>query len=263
MIWFYVWIVVVIITENFPISSSSHLLLFERLMQYSGKENELSFIPPYFDEFLHSVNLIVLALFFWHRWFFALKALRRTYPMVMHSVVKTIVGCLITLAWYGLFATHLIDKTSFPLGIGLLITMSLLYTVRFAPLAPFSSYSYTHACVIGFVQGLALLPGISRLASTYVVGRWLKLSSAHALEVSWSLQAPLIMAAFIRGLLKVIASPYRHQLLNVRTVSVMIIAGVCAFYALSWVTCRAYNHTLWRFSYYMIIPMLLWYGGSF
>ncbi|MFS8507540.1 MAG: hypothetical protein LVQ75_05700, partial [Candidatus Babeliales bacterium] len=53
--------------------------------------------------------------------------------------------------------------------------------------------------VVGIAQGLALLPGISRFGSTFVVGRFLGFSSMQSFQYSFLIAWPLMFAAWVKG----------------------------------------------------------------
>ena len=56
------------------------------------------------------------------------------------------------------------------------------------------------AVLIGITQGLALLPGISRMGSTCVVGIWFGLTPLAAFVFSCTIQLPLLIAGVTKGL---------------------------------------------------------------
>ena len=250
------WIATQIITESFPISSSSHIKIVESILATFDRDAFLQKLPPHFDDLLHVPTLVILAIFFFHRWYPLLRHPLVHKHLLLHSVRNAAVASAITTLFYALFH-HFEIISLFPLSIGLLVTASLLLSVRWCS-TTYTPYSLPKACILGVVQGLALLPGISRLASTYVIARWLQLSPQHALETSFAIQAPLIIAAMARGILCAVNSVHLHQVLNATTGLVMIISSIVAYQGLMMVSALARSHRLWLFSYYMIIPLTVW-----
>ena len=114
------------------------------------------------------------------------------------------------------------------------------------------------ALVIGLVQGLSLLPGISRMGLTFVVGRWLGLDEKDSFEFSFLIILPLFSAAFVKGLGSLIFKQSATQVLNIGTVWVMLASGVVAYSVLCLVARLAYARKVWLFSIYFLFP-ILWY----
>src|SRR5579859_2830506 len=216
MVSLYIWIATQIITESFPISSSSHLKLLASIIKKYGNAYFLSVMPRYFDDLLHGPSLLVIALFFFKRWSFLLLHFLRCIYIIRGIILRTFISASITVVFYFLF-DYWIDVTRFPVSLGLAISSALLFSSRYCSTKDFKPITLTMSVVLGFVQGLSLLPGISRLGATYVAARWLKLSPRHALETSFVIQAPLIGAAFVRAVYFIIFDPYITEFLNVQT----------------------------------------------
>jgi undecaprenyl-diphosphatase len=251
------WIITQIVTESFPVSSSSHIKLLEIFLAQRSAAGFLLELPKYFDDFLHGPTLIVLAVFFFHRWYGLVRHCIRWNHLFFGVVTRTALASTITVFFYFLF--QLLPIASYiPLGFGLLITMTLLFSLKWCQEDFYEPYTLRKAALLGIVQGLALLPGISRLGSTYVAARWLKLSPRHAMEASFAMQVPLMIAAFIRASVSLLRSPYVHQLLNVKVGLVMLSASIVAYAGLWVVMYLARVHKLWFFAWYMIIPLVAW-----
>jgi len=107
------------------------------------------------------------------------------------------------------------------------------------------------------VQGVAFLPGVSRLALTYVAGRWLKLSNKKAFEISFLVHWPLMLASFlntvvVRAMYKDVSS--LEMLLRPQTLLVFACAGVVAFFALWFTWWVVGKKKMWMFSLYLLVP---------
>ena len=113
------------------------------------------------------------------------------------------------------------------------------------------------AFILGAVQGLALLPGISRLASTFVAARWLGYSDKRALLVSCMIQVPLILAAFARSVYHLHSYNMWHCFVSWPVVVTILLATVLAAGALWLVKKTAHEHRLWLFAWYMLIPIIV------
>ncbi|QQR49268.1 undecaprenyl-diphosphate phosphatase [bacterium] len=117
--------------------------------------------------------------------------------------------------------------------------------------------SFKIYAILGLVQGLALLPGISRFASTYVAARWLGFSTRRAFQVCFLLELPIVLAAFL--VLGVGGACRQHGWAVVGEPSVMLtivgatVVGYGALWAAWWL---AERRLLWLFSVYLLLPIL-------
>jgi undecaprenyl pyrophosphate phosphatase UppP len=107
-----------------------------------------------------------------------------------------------------------------------------------------------HGLVLGAVQGLALLPGISRFAITFAAARWLGWSPGVALERSFLIQWPLILAGFLKGVWWVSMRPEGMQLLRAPQLFSILIATMMASCGLLLVAHLVKIKRLWIFSFY-------------
>ena len=222
-------------TELFPISSLGHSVLVPAWLGGSWKplvEQEASPESPYlaFIVGLHVATALALLVLFWRDWvgiiggFFGSIRRRRietTYErlawlIVLATIPAGITGLLLEHALRTLFAKPLAAAVFLTIN-GLILTAAE-YLRRRAPAhrpvvvehgesAPTSvdvaisqQVRGRDAGVIGVVQTLALLPGISRSGVTMSGGLLRGLTHEEAVRFSFLLATPIILAA---GLLKV------------------------------------------------------------
>lgn len=112
------------------------------------------------------------------------------------------------------------------------------------------------ALILGLIQGIALLPGISRLATTYAAARWLGLQPRKAFEVSWLIAVPLFLAASMQGAYTIWNMPQVHELL-VGSFPYIIGAGFIAYAGLKFTAHLLYTNRAWWFGVYMVLPICL------
>ncbi|MCX5922151.1 MAG: undecaprenyl-diphosphate phosphatase [Candidatus Dependentiae bacterium] len=266
MLYFYCWLIVQILLESFPISSSGHCYLVERIaQQYGYVIDHYHDVVSYthgigwvrvalVDHFVHGVTVFVVAWFFFSRWSFLLLHVRRCWRIILNIIGLTFVADCITAACYFLIRAYSI---AIPLSVGFIVTALALLSLRFVSRRRKPSFNVAHACLLGFVQGCALLPGISRFATTYVCARWLGFPSHKSFELSWLVVWPLITVAFLHSASVIMISGVQSPLLQPITLLVMASAGVVSFYALRCVARRADAHTMWWFGLYMLVPILI------
>ena len=192
------------LTEFLPISSSGHLVLVQHLLGL--REAELSF-----DVSVHVGTLAAVILYFRQDILAILGGLARslrssagrpedrTYARLAGLIVLgSIPTAAIGLALHGvadrLFASPLIT------GAMLLITGTLLYATRPGRLPSgagrsLSMLTLKDALIMGVVQGMAVMPGISRSGSTIATGILTGIRHETAARFSFLLSIPAVAGA--------------------------------------------------------------------
>ncbi len=195
------------LTEFLPVSSSGHLVIFQNL--FGLKEPEL-----FFDISVHVGTLAAIVIFFWKEIraiiislaHFSALALKKR--VSFHSVYEDADAKLAILIVVGSIPTaiigilfHKIADTLFSsvvlVGFMLIITGLLLWGTRWVKkdCKSINDFSVRDALIIGLMQGIAILPGISRSGSTIAVGLFLGLNRETAARYSFLLSIPAILGA--------------------------------------------------------------------
>ena len=256
MLCFYVFIIIQIVAESFPISSSGHAALFSCIMSQYGMQLPAVTNAVWFNHLLHLPTALIIAIFFRRRWTWLLMR-----PWYYRAIIMKLIGIVgvadtITVLFYGLFKT--VGLHWFPIGVGFICTMCILISLQWCP-QPRKRYSpVCIALVLGCAQGISLLPGISRFAITYVCARWLCLNAHRAFYLSWLLQWPLIFVASLHGILGLSLCGLSPELLRQSLGLVIIGATVVAWYGLRLAYRMACMHQLYKWWRYMLIPFSLW-----
>lgn len=109
----------------------------------------------------------------------------------------------------------------------------------------------TTGVLLGLAQSVALfVPGISRFASTFVVGRWIGFAPAQALEYSFLIEMPLITAGFLKGFWWIIKTPEGHAFINFSFIITLIISTIFAYLGLMLVARLVQQNKIWLFCFY-------------
>lgn len=201
------------ITEFLPISSSGHLVILQNL--FGIKEPEVLF-----DASLHLGTLLALLIYFRHDIMnMLLDAIYyiKSHPENRSSVNKKTKGNLnlllsiilaqIPTATVGLIMekpAEFFFSSTFGVGLMLIITSIILALsslvsdsyMRKENISPLSSF------VIGTLQGIAVIPGISRSGITIVCGMALGLEKGLCARFSFLISIPAIIGAVCLRLLK-------------------------------------------------------------
>ncbi len=197
----------------------------------------------------HLPTLCIVTLFFRTTWLPLLYQCHRRYRLIMHLIMFTVIADSITVCGYLLLK---VIPLSIPLSLGFIGTALLLISLRWCS-ANRTHVQVRHMVVLGCLQTIALLPGISRFGIVYVGARWLGIRSVKAFNIACMLQWPLMVGGICIGLIKPIDESLLSQLLFI------VIASAGAYGGLYSVYYMAKKNILWRVSIYMLIPIILAY----
>jgi undecaprenyl-diphosphatase len=255
-----------IIGESLPISSSGHEAIFLSIASYLS--GSCVTVTEAYNYLLHGPTIIIIAFFFRQRWLFLLRRLYHVWPLILKICFIGICAEAPTIAFYLLIRRY--EYITLPLWLGFGITAALLFSLIIFNNSPgVRSLTPAKACIIGITQGIALLPGISRLASTYTVGRWLGLHPRISFIFSCTIQWPLITLGFCKGLLGYLYSSSDHAsyfftaqyasredyiwllwILWVLGISILAYGALRLTYTL------VLTERVWRLGFYMLLPMI-------
>ncbi|MBI9077829.1 MAG: undecaprenyl-diphosphate phosphatase [Desulfatibacillum sp.] len=248
------------LTEFLPVSSSGHLVLFQSLMGL--EEPELLF-----DICLHVGTLAAVVWTFFPQIVDATKGLLRFAAATrggkaaMATVWATdqdarmalliIIGTVPT-GFIGMGFHKVADKlfaSPALAGAMLLITGLILWATRYvgAEGKKLSSVTGLNALVVGTVQGLAILPGISRSGSTICAALFLGVDREVAARYSFLLSIPAIVAALI---LEVADAGGGSHPPVAMLVTGGVISALTGLAALKWLLAIVRKGSMWWFAPY-------------
>ncbi|MFC1858114.1 undecaprenyl-diphosphate phosphatase [Thermodesulfobacteriota bacterium] len=198
------------LTEFLPISSSGHLVIFQHL--FGLKEPELLFdicvhVGTLFAVcvvFFREIRSILLTLIRLPKLAPSLNGLTHLYAENEEIRIATliVIGNVPT-AILGLMFNKIAEQIFGSLeivGFMLLITGALLWLTRRTGIKgrPLRAVTIKDALVIGLVQGMAILPGISRSGVTISVALFLGVDREVAGRYSFLLSIPAIIGALLQ-----------------------------------------------------------------
>lgn len=184
-----VWLALILgvvqgLTEFLPVSSSGHLLLLEHVFGLGGSN-------LFFNVLVHFATLVAVVLVFWKEVVYLIKHpfSRQTLNIVLASAI-TVVVALVFNRLLGVYMPAL-------LGFGFLLTSALLFYTTFKKGSIRKEIGYPQAAVIGLVQGLAIVPGLSRSGSTIAVALAQKAEREEAAKFSFLISLPVIIGGML------------------------------------------------------------------
>ncbi len=180
-------------TEFLPISSSGHLVLVEHLF----KLDVTSLLS--FDVIVHAGTLLAIVFYFWRTWTqIVVEIFTRgnwKNKMVTKLIVATIPAVIFALVFKDLIEQYF--RGTQPVFISLLLTGLLLTAGEIFGKKRSENISYTQVIIMGLLQAVAVLPGISRSGSTITGGLLSGLTRETAARFSFLMAVPAIAGALV------------------------------------------------------------------
>ena len=247
------------LTEFLPVSSSAHLSLFQ---YFSGDiEQNLTL-----NIAVHVGTLCTVLVYYRRDLFGIFRGSIRKDPISINMLAMIVVANLPT-AVLGLLLKKKLDQAlTDPLVAAccLLITGALLFVsekmrVNRAAARGFG-IGFKQALIIGGVQGLAVLPGISRSGATIVTGLFLGMNPGNASRFSFLVSLPAILGAALIELISHEAKVDFNQLWLG-----MLVSFVTGLFAISWMVHFTQRIRFKVFAFYVVfisISFLILYAGG-
>lgn len=177
------------LTEFLPVSSSGHLVIFQHIL---GMQEA----PLTFDILLHWGTLIAVFIAFWED---ILAIIKKPFSKLTYLII---VGC-IPAGLAGVFLQSYFEKAFESLlvvGLGLILTGLILkhsekISEKKLGFIDEHEASYVDVLIVGIMQAIAIIPGISRSGSTIAGGLIAGFDRNFAARFSFLLSIPVILGA--------------------------------------------------------------------
>jgi len=239
------------ITEFLPVSSTGHLILTSHLMGLP----ESDFLKTFQIAIQLGAILAALALY-WRSLVLDPRTLAKTLlaflptavaGFLAYKLVKILLGSPMVVVW------------SLLVGGILLIVLEKAHRGRPETRREVSDISFCQAFLIGLIQSVSMIPGVSRSAATILPGLLMGISRKAIVEFSFLLAVPTMAAATGYDLLK------NYQQYSVEQFDVLavgfIVSFVMALFAIKALLGYIRRHTFVAFGIYRIglaIAFALW-----
>ncbi|MEK6892766.1 MAG: undecaprenyl-diphosphate phosphatase [Nanoarchaeota archaeon] len=210
------------ITEWLPISSSGHLVLFERLLDYKA--------GLMFDVALHFGSLMAVFVYFgkeitnilesFFKFDFKSENGKFGLLILVASIPAGIIGLLFKRLFEEAFSSLLLVALGFAVtGVFLLIASLDIGTEK-------KELNFYDSFLVGIAQAVAIFPGISRSGATISSGMLLGLSPKEAAKFSFLMTIPAIFGA---SLVTIGNNPLPHEMIWATFVSFIVSLAVMHF----------------------------------
>lgn len=238
------------LTEFLPVSSSGHLEIFKEIFSsdYQPKESLLITIT------LHAATAMSTLFYFRKDIGFIFKELLRFEKSESLYFALKIILSMIPAVIVGLFfedfIASLFDRNLLLVGFMLLITAFLLFQAdrigkNNKPL------NYRSALLIGVIQAIAILPGISRSGATIALAVFLGIDRERAARFSFLMVIPLIFGSMAKSLLEIDSVTQSPDYLSLLVG--FIAAFITGIFACKWMIALVKKSQLKYFSFYCIV----------
>jgi len=185
------------LTEFLPVSSTGHLIIFEKLFNISQVQFGLAF-----DASLHLGTLLAVILFFYRDY---LKVLNLKNNLLIKLAVGTIPAALFGLLFEKKIETSI--RELWIIGVAMIAFSGVMVLAEIVGRKNKErQVGIVNSFIIGLAQSIALIPGISRSGSTISAGLFLGLTREEAARFAFMLSGPIIAGAGSKKFLEVLTS---------------------------------------------------------
>jgi len=227
------------ITEWLPISSSGHLVLFQNFFNIQA--------PLSYDILLHLGSLVVITLVFWKDIIKTLKAFftldfkseygKLSLFIILGSIATAIIGFTFKETFSNLFHNQIV------VGLALIITGLLLHISKYTKTK--KQLNAKNSILIGLIQGLALIPGLSRSGSTISVGLLAGIERKKLIRFSFMLVIPSIIGAMVFEHGKVAITDISVLAVTTGLLASIIVGYLCLKWAISLISKNKFHNFSW------------------
>lgn len=231
-------------TEFLPVSSSGHLILAQKLWNIDGN--------LFFDVMLHLGTLLAVVI-----------TMRKTIwqtivnwknKKLLYLVIASVPAFVIALI-VKLFVSEQLLSQLLPIGFTLTIVLIVISHYFAKPQLRLEQTGVLPVIATGIVQGIAVLPGLSRSGSTISTLKLFGTNASDSAEFSFLLSIPIILASGVAEIWEV-----SHSTVTIQWHCV-IIGVICAFLsglvAVNMVM-RAVKTKSWiAYAVYLVVPLVV------
>jgi undecaprenyl-diphosphatase len=240
------------ITEFLPISSTGHLILASELL----KIKQTDFVKS-FEIIIQLGAILAIVFLYWK----TLIANKEIWKRILVAFLPT---AIIGFTLYKIIKTFLLGNTyvvliALLIGGLILIVLEFLHKEKEQHAEKIESISYKKAFLIGVFQSTAVIPGVSRAAATIIGALCLGAKRKTAVEFSFLLAVPTMLAATFLDIYKSNFFSYTNQEYVSLTIG-FIGSFIVAIFAVKFLLKFIKTHTFIPFGIYRIaLAILFWF----
>ena len=229
------------ITEFIPVSSSSHLIVISKLIEFN--EQSLSL-----DVSLHIGSFIAVLTYFYKEIFNFIDNRELLIKILISSFPVMVIGFLLvqTNLIYEIRNLKVIGWTTIIFGILLFISDRFNLNKNIE-----KNFSFKTALIIGFFQVFSLIPGVSRSGITITAARLLNFNRIDSAKISFLLSVPTLAAVSIFGIKNIVSSD--SIIFSVQNITSIFLSFLFSFITIKYFLRYIKNFNLNLFVYYRVL----------
>ncbi len=202
------------LTEFLPVSSSGHLIFLQKM----GVGEPSMF----FDLMLHMGTLIAACITLFKPIINTLKSFEEILKVLISSIPTFIIALL-----FKLFFNEALEGAI--LGVGFLVTaVVLVLTETLKKGSIDKEIERKRALLVGIMQGIAVLPGVSRSGMTIGFLRGTGVEGSKAAEYSFIIGMPVILGGILIEMLPVLTGEAQFEIISNNWSAAAVFVGIIA-----------------------------------
>jgi len=230
------------LTEFLPVSSSGHLVVIQSFFKNFSQPGVL------FDVTLHLGTVLAVVIYFRKRIIEIFKNGKLLLLVLAATVVTGAIGVVFKDAFERMFSDVRLVGAAF-----IVTAVILLFAERVKPgTKTEKEMSWLQALFIGLIQGIAIIPGISRSGSTISAGLFVKLDRKFAAEFSFLLSIPAVLGAALLQARHLTKAEFANIDIVVYLAG-LLVAAVTGFFCTKLLVNIIQKQKLYIFSIYLLI----------
>jgi undecaprenyl-diphosphatase len=238
------------ISEFLPISSTGHLILTAKILGVQQTE----FVKT-FEIVIQLGAILAVAVLYWQRF---LQSKRVWFNVAAAFIPTAIVGLTLYKLIKGfLLGNELITVAALLFGGVGLIILELLHKEKESHTGTIDSLTLKQSFLIGICQSLSVVPGVSRSAASIMGGLFLGTKRVVAVEFSFLIAIPTMLAASALDLFETRFAYTREEYLTLCIG--FVISFFVALIVVRWFVRFVQTNTFIPFGIYRIILALLYF----
>lgn len=229
------------LTEFLPVSSSGHLVLARNIMGITGS-------PVLFEVMVHVGTLAAVCVVFYKDILYMIT--HPTSRQTIFLIVATVPAILAALLFDDFIESAFGGRY---LGVGFLLTAVFLLIAWYLGQRRgrrFRDMTFRDSIVMGLMQAVAILPGVSRSGSTLMGGVASGLDRKVAVRFGFLMSVPAILGSLVFSLKDLLSQGMGD--IGIPSVLVaVVVAALSGFFAIKFMLRLVSRNKLWAFSVYL------------
>lgn len=243
------------ITEFLPISSTFHLIFASKLLGIPQTD-----FAKLFEVVIQGGAILSVLILY-------IKELATDRELLKKVIVSFLPTATIGFVLYKVIKDIFFSTDWLMISVFLIMGVIFIITEKFLLkdklVRPLDKLTYKDALIVGLIQSLAVIPGVSRAGAVILSMIFLGYNRPNAAKYSFMLSIPTILAASGYDLLKM-----RHVLTSNMNNAVLLVVGtvaafISAYIVVKWLIEYLKNHSLEIFGWYRILLVIIILLGMF